>query len=288
VEQPLIMHVNYCEQGQTLAEICRKAVAWGFDGVEFRSRRARDADAESYLDALARAVQEAGLRHVLFGGPGPDLMQPDAAAREAEVARYAAFLRAAAARFRLTVCNTMAGNLMNPVRGIPYGEYERHGSFAAQSHHWEWAAEGFRALAAVAENLGVRLAFETHMCYLHDTPEATRRLVDLIGHPAVGITFDYGNIVALRQAPPLAEALERCGDRIVYVHLKNSLASGTGARIAVALGDGEINHREYLRLLRTRGFDGPIAVEAPRAGDREWFARQDHAYIRSVMAELGD
>lgn len=36
---PVIMHVNYCEQGQTLEEICRKAVGWGFDGVEFRRKR---------------------------------------------------------------------------------------------------------------------------------------------------------------------------------------------------------------------------------------------------------
>ena len=36
MEWPIIMHVNYCEQGQTIEEICEKAVKWGFDGVEFR------------------------------------------------------------------------------------------------------------------------------------------------------------------------------------------------------------------------------------------------------------
>ena len=40
---PIIMHVNYVEQGQTVDEMCRKAVDWGFDGVEFRSAR-RGAD----------------------------------------------------------------------------------------------------------------------------------------------------------------------------------------------------------------------------------------------------
>ncbi len=30
------MHINYCEQGQTIPEICEKAASWGFSGVEFR------------------------------------------------------------------------------------------------------------------------------------------------------------------------------------------------------------------------------------------------------------
>jgi len=35
------------------------------------------------------------------------------------------------------------------------------------------------------------------------------------------------------------------------------------------------------------GHDGPICVEAPRSGDREWFAQQDPAYLGSVLRDLG-
>lgn len=47
-----------------------------------------------------------------------------------------------------------------------------------------------------------------------------------------------------------------------------------------------VNNREFLRLLSVRGYKGPIGIEAPRPGDREWFAKQDIAYLRALMAEI--
>ena len=65
---PIIMHVNYCEQGQTVEEICRKAAAWGYGGVEFRRKRSGvEETTEEYLDKLEAGVTASGLGHVLFG-----------------------------------------------------------------------------------------------------------------------------------------------------------------------------------------------------------------------------
>ena len=65
---PIIMHVNYCEQGQTVEQIGRKAAGWGFDGVEFRrSRRNVKETVEEYLGQIERGVKASGLKHVLFG-----------------------------------------------------------------------------------------------------------------------------------------------------------------------------------------------------------------------------
>jgi hypothetical protein len=33
-------------------------------------------------------------------------------------------------------------------------------------------------------------------------------------------------------------------------------------------------------------FSGPICIEAPRAGDREWFAREDMNYLQSLLNDL--
>ena len=38
---PLIMHINCCEQGQTIDDACRKCAELGFDGIEFRRKRSR-------------------------------------------------------------------------------------------------------------------------------------------------------------------------------------------------------------------------------------------------------
>ncbi len=284
---PIIMHVNYCEQGQTLPEMCRKAVAWGFDGIEFRRKRSgAQEEPEAYLDAIAKAAKEAGLPYVLFGGPGVELMTDDAARRNAEVESAVRFYRLAAERVKLTVCNVMAGSLRNPDKGIPYSEYSKHGSAVATEDHYRWAAEGFKVLGRMAEELKFRFAFEIHMGYLHDLPASTKKLVDLIGSPAVGALLDHGNVVYFPGAPALKDTIPLLGKGLFYVHLKNSVGV-SGGRFPVGMGEGEINHREYLRLLKENGFSGPVCVEAPRQGDREWYAQQDIAYIKAVIREVG-
>jgi len=281
------MHVNYCEQGQSLREICFKAVEWGFDGVEFRRKRTGvEEEPEAYLDALAEAVQASGLKHVLFGYPTANLMTPDAGEREREVENAIAFYRSARQRFPILLCNAFSGPLLNPDKNIPYREYQKQGSGIATEEHYQWAAEGFRVLAPVAEELGFRFAFELHMGYLHDLPASAAKLIEMIGYPAVGANLDYGNIIYFPERPTLAESIRTLAGRLYYVHLKNSVALPTGGRLPTALADGEINHREYLRLLVEVGFDGPICIEAPRPGDREWFAQQDLAYIRSVIRDI--
>ena len=49
----------------------------------------------------------------------------------------------------------------------------------------------------------------------------------------------------------------------------------------------QLNHREYLKVLDKYGYEGFLCIEAPRAGDREWFAQQDIAYLKTLMDELG-
>jgi len=288
VDNPIILHVNYVEQGQSIAEMCERAAAWGYDGIEFRRKRSGVAESvDEYLDAIARGVEANGLKHVLFGGPGPNLMAADAAVRAAEIEECAAFYRSAARRFRLTVCNTMTGSLLAP--GAQYHEYDRNGSAAATQQQWQWAVEGFQALGDVAGELGFVFAFETHNCYLHDLPEPTRELVDRIDRASVGINFDYGNILLHPSGPSLADAMRICEGKIYYFHLKNCFIL-PGAKyhnsIPCGLADGVTNHREYLRRIKALGYEGPICIEAPRQGDREHYAREDLAYLKALMAEI--
>ena len=288
MNNPIILHVNYVEQGQSIPQMCQRAVAWGYDGIEFRRKRSGvEETMAEYLDAIARSAEESGLRHVLFGGPGPNLMTADGDRREAEIDECVAFYRAAAARFSLTVCNTMTGTLLAP--GAQYHEYDRNGSNAATEDQWQWAVEGFQILGDLAAELGFVFAFETHNCYLHDLPEPTRRLVDRTGRDSVGINFDYGNIIGHPLKPDLDEAIRVCQGKIYYLHLKNSFTV-PGAKcqnsIPCGLGDGVINNRGYLRRMKALNFSGPVCLEAPRQGDREHFAQQDLSYVQRLMAEI--
>ena len=290
VNNSVIMHINYCEQGQAMPELCRKAVGWGFDGIEFRLRRtALQESPEAYLDLIARSAETAGLAEILFGVPTADLTLPDAAARAEEIAGCIRFYEMARARLqnKFSMANAGAGFVRNPDKTVTFEEFERNGSGCATEQHWQWAVDGYRMIGEALARLGVRLAFETHMGYLHDTPPASAQLVDRIARPNVGVNLDYGNIVYFKKSYPLAETITTLGPRIFYTHLKNSMALPSGGRIPTELGGGDINHREYLRLLKDAGFTGPIGIEAPRPGDRESFAKPDLEYIRAVMRDLG-
>lgn len=284
----IILHVNCLEQGQTIDEMCACAVKWGYDGIEFRSQRTGvDETRDHYLDAIALARDRHGLPEVCFGSPGPNLMQPDAGARQRATEEYAAFLRAAARRFGVKAVNTFAGPLLNPAPNAPSTDSTFHGSAIATEAHYAWAAEGFRQLGPVAQELGLRLAFETQRRYLHDTPASALKLVQMIGHPAVGINLDYICISGQPNPPSVPETVSMLAGRIYYVHLRNIYRLASRETLRVGLGDGEINHRLMLRLLQRQGYAGPLCIEAPRSGDREWFARQDIAYLRAVLADIG-
>ena len=283
---PIIMHINYCEQGQTMEEVCRFAAKKGFDGIEFRQKRyGIEEDRIEYLDTLKKYTEYYGIRYVLFGGPGINVMTQDQAKIQAEIDNYKGFLDAAGQRFQLSVINFFTGSLTDPNQPMNALSYGLHGSACAQDWHWEVAADACRQIADYAKPLGVKFAFETHMNYLHDYAESARKLVDLIDRDNFGINLDYGNSVYFKGIAPLEEAIDICGDKLFYTHMKNSIPAADG-RTPTALGEGVINHRIYVKKLKAIGFQGLVGIEAPRPGDRELFAENDLHYIKSVIADL--
>ncbi len=281
------MHINYMEQGQDLAAVCGRAASWGFDGVEFRRKdTAGRLGPQEYLDVIRRSYEASGLNTLLFGGPGFDFTNRDREVRKRELDEAAEFYAAVSERFDLSVCNILVGPILNPGKDIPYRQFTAHGSFLADDEQFHWAAEAVKELAGIAESGGFTLAFETHGVYLHDTPEAALRLTDAVGSKAVGINLDYGNILNIPGSPSLSETVSMLKEKIKYVHLKNSIPIPGAPPIKTALGDGVINNREFLKLLKEAGYSGFVGIESPREGDREWFAQEDIRYLKQVLREI--
>ena len=287
MSNPIVLHVNYVEQGQSLDEMCRMAVKWGYDGIEFRRAHKDYPTDQAYVDAIAKSMAGTGLKTAIFGAPAPNLMTEDKAERDRGVDAAIAFYRVAAKRLPLAVCNTFAGVLRDPA-GDAY-DFGRNGSVMARPEQWEWAVAGFQALGDAAAELGLRLAFETHNNYLHDLAKPTRELVDRIARPSVGINLDYGNIALHPKGEPLSEAIAICGDRLYEVHFKNVLTLPIEEKrhwLMCGLADGCINHREYLAGLKKLDYRGPFVLEGPREGDRSWFAREDLRYFKALLDEV--
>ena len=93
MNNPIIMHINYCEQGQSLKEIFQVATDIGYDGVEFRRYKPGYAETpEQYWETIAKLREDYKLPYVFFGGPGIEVMTQDQDAIDQNLADYMHFL----------------------------------------------------------------------------------------------------------------------------------------------------------------------------------------------------
>ncbi|MBN1624517.1 MAG: sugar phosphate isomerase/epimerase [Clostridia bacterium] len=286
MDYKLIMHINYCEQGQSLEQTCEKAAAWGYDGVEFRNKRFNiEEDMEEYLNTIYKAAKKYGIKTVIFGGGTPNLMSKDPVSRERDLEYCENFYPRAFEMFGFEVSNLLIGTVMNPSAEIEYADFTKHGSFIAEDRHWQQGIAGLKRISALAEKFGFKLGLETHPNFIHDTVESAMKLAELSESSNIGVNLDYINANALPGSITIEDAIDKTRGRLFYIHLKNVITTNSG-RIKVGLADGEFNNRHIMKKLMESGYQGPICVEAPRSGDREWFAVKDLEYIKAVIKDL--
>lgn len=288
---PVIMHVNYGEVSfdsfgsNTIDDICRMAAELGFDGIEFRSappKEFKEMPFADFMDQIAKGVKEYGIRMPIFSIGLPNSASADKQTRVEEAEATLKKVQKIHDMFGTTVFNTCGTTILSKDPAVPGTAMESHGSGAATQEQWDCTVDTYQMVAKGLEQMGVKFAFETHMKYLHDTPEVSRKLVDLIDSPNVGINMDFGNTVYFLKHLSVEETIDLYGDKLFYTHLKSSVAKPGGGRTPTMLSQGEINHRTYLKKLKQIGFEGPIGIEGNRPGDRYWYAKEDLAYFKAV------
>ncbi len=290
----IIMQINYAERPggvfgkRSIDDVCAFAKSVGFDGIEFRGNPPRDMQISfrEYAEAIAAGKKKHGLSEILFGFGLNECTNMEK--RDAQIAEVIEKVKIAREVCGTEVCNVNAAWISPKEAGVPSYRYDLAGAAAAQEQDWELTADAFSRVAPTLEAIGMRFAFETHMSYVHDLPANAKKLVDMIGSPAVGINLDYGNTVYFPKIPTVEEAIDICGDKLFYVHMKNSVAvPGTdNLRLPTSLGEGQINHRVYVEKLCDVDYTGPVGIEAPRQGDRTWYAKCDMAYLKDVLTDL--
>jgi len=279
----LIMHCNYFERGYPVETTFDKAAEHGYDGLELRGRQRDEAmSLDDYLDLIEREQERTGLEVVL--ALHGNYMNPDAEARKAEVEHWSYVLQRGI-DMGIKTYNAMCGGVRP--EGIGPYEYDKCGSGAGTEEHWKWATEAYQTLGAIAEQGGAKLAFETHMVALTDLAAPTKKLLDMIGSPAVGANLDMGNIVLHPTGESLDDALEILKGKIYYTHIKNVYIVPGGGWICCHISDGVIDNYRFMKILKEQGYDGPLGLEAPRQGDRNHFARVDCQYMQAVCEDLG-
>jgi inosose dehydratase len=167
---------------------------------------------------------------------------------------------------------------------------------------WKTFAAGADQLAsAVFEETGLRTVFHHHCAGYVETPDEIAALLELTDPRRLGLVFDTGHYCygSGAESCDVVEALNRFGDRVWYIHLKDCQPEilrraracewdyFTALRHGVfcELGKGCVDFPALLRRLGARGYDGYVLVEQdilPGMGTPKESACSNREYLRSI------
>jgi len=150
---------------------------------------------------------------------------------------------------------------------------------------WHVMRYTLKKVLPVAERYGVFIGIEPHQS-ISKTAEGLLRIATLVDSPMLRINYDTGNAFLAGEDP--YAGLEAAGPLIVHVHAKDiSLQHAeaehgkvTGTPVGCACGDGVIDWRRVVAILKKHGFDGVLSVEC---GTPEQAARS-LAHLNEVIA----
>ena len=129
---------------------------------------------------------------------------------------------------------------------------------------WERGLASVRELAEDAARLEVHIGVENVGNNFLLSPLEMRDFIDAVGSPWVGVYYDVGNTVGLRQGWP-QQWIRILGKRILKVHVKDHRSAGPGVLASIVgvplLAGDTINWPEVIKALREVGYDGYLTVE---------------------------
>jgi fatty-acyl-CoA synthase len=120
------------------------------------------------------------------------------------------------------------------------------------------------AVVPYAEQNNIKLLIETNGVYA-DT-RRLRELIERAGSPVVGVLWDINHPYTYFDEKP-EDTLSNIGKYIGHVHVKDSELVD-GELVYRMLGDGTLPIKDFLRCLRSIGYDGYLSLE--------WVKRWNH------------
>jgi sugar phosphate isomerase/epimerase len=222
-------------------ELAARIARRGFSCVQLAPTKAIagfDADAGRLSPGFACRVREAFQRqHIRIAVLGCYInpVDPDAARRDRQLARFKEYLRYAR-DFGCSVVGTETGSLNADFSFHP----GNRGEDAFQT-----LVASVRELVAEAEKSGVFVGIEGVERYVISDPPRMKRLIDGIGSNHLQVIFDPVNLLSAdnhqRQDDIMQEAFALFGDRIAILHAKDFVVEKGRIR-SVLSGRGMLNY----------------------------------------------
>jgi sugar phosphate isomerase/epimerase len=249
-----------------IAERCISLVGQlGYDAIDFWKQYLDTAD----LDWTRQACEAAGLE-ILQLCPYFDFSTSpetaEASLREAET--FVGYARKLGARWiRTYTLNT------------PSAE--------ATDEQWERNVRSLQQICDLGAVHGIVFPIETHQVLHHgptlaDTSATTLRLLELVNRPNLRVGL---------QTPLLGETPEESAERLGHVTVQVQAHNWTNASPTrwgdlTFLDAGDLDFANYIRILRSKGFDGYISIDHPNHHPWEETAAHEIVYLKQLIASL--
>jgi len=139
-------------------------------------------------------------------------------------------------------------------------------------------------LLAMCANYGITLTIEPHGVYTTNA-EGLLKIMALSDSPHLAINYDTGNVaVAGNDSVATLRAVVK---HVKHVHLKDivrqkTAGHETGVTAGVAVGDGEVDIRGCLAVLKEAGYDGCLSIECDGVPALE----RSVAFLKPILAAL--
>ncbi|MGE4564877.1 MAG: sugar phosphate isomerase/epimerase family protein [Victivallaceae bacterium] len=299
-----------------LAELAKKAAAWGYDGLELACRGDHfnvdlAAESQAYCDDIRATLAKHNLgvwsisNHLsgqLVCDPNndsrSDMFAPDHLAGNAEGKRawgieHLKKSARAARNLGVPVVNGFTGS---PIWHMLYSFPPVSKEMIRQG--FQFFADSFNPILDVYAECGIKFALEVHPTEIAFDLVTARRALEAIGNrPEFGFNFDPSHLF-WQQLDPV-KFIDAFPDRIYHCHIKDAALEldGTSGILGSHLdfdetgrgwnfrspGHGDVDFELIIRALNRAGYAGPLSVEWEDCGmDREYGAADACRFVRSI------
>ncbi len=245
----------YSGRALTVEEMIPKAAAFGFDGIELlgRSPHASPLDLDQSARARIRKLAEShGLEIAAIGGQ-TDFSFPDPRIREWCL-------------LHLSEMITLARDMGVRIIRVFAAGFENMRTDVSYLQQWNWAREGLKRAAGIAEKHGMILALQNHAPIM-ESYKKVLEMIEEVGSPSLKACIDPHCLWWADES--MDEAVRSCGPLLAHSHLEDFRTLSAHLEFFNAkgwikytdwefcpLGQGMVDHKTFVRALKQIGYAG--------------------------------
>jgi len=144
-----------------------------------------------------------------------------------------------------------------------------HMGFIPENPHDPEFAGLMDAIREVAEYCAakdMKLLFETGQ----ETPIALMRAFEVVGTGNLGLNMDTANVILYGKSNPV-DMIRMMGKYVFDLHIKDGKwpTDGWNLGVETAIGEGDVDFPEVIRLLKSFGYTGALTIEREIEGEQQ-------------------